>query len=1366
MRSEDIYQTLLITVGIVAVMMLGIFLYREIYPEYKIYQNAYVEMEKFRSTYTGEPPPEFKEGVKQIVILREDKGPETIDRCISCHVAVQFAHFSPTKIAYDINGNVIIGTDGRPVQVENEDYVWLKLDQKIAELTDKKVNQQLLEQGEQHKVKEREDEAARLNALRIAHVDGHDYDMTKVLAMHPLIGKETRPFEFHSLENYGCTSCHNGNGRGLVTDRAHGPVFDKFYEEEFEGPEPKFNESDLKNDPSFAHVFNHKPGPRLLFQTNPIFVGDLIQAKCVQCHQPTSSELSSTINGMDAIKIRKSKHADSLKTSLVYDLQALQALVTIKQELQNQNLNDVIAALKSESMNYQRAPQDLEYSENQIRYVEEALKTIRETNPEKLKAHLLKKVDRDLMDLGGSVANAEAIASQLPRPFSSVQLEKFLEEHRQQGDAKGAIFAKAAALNLEEEIVQHVNLAQFPLKNIVADEKTVSGMETDIDVLTKTYQRGKELYISQACYACHRIEGFARGGVGPELTREGLSYPWFIKESIVWPQADLRTSTMPNMKLDHEELEALMTFLLAQRGESKANLGFKYQTMIKAWEEGRKLSWEEPLTPTQMHDVKVAMEIYATQGCASCHRLKGFESNVGFSIEKDKETSFDQLYQEHQWFQKLFPEDLLGSQIVATVEKYADEIDQRLNPDIRHKSILEEIERKHPQSLEALYANFKYAYRAKNHEYAELLKLEEDPDKQAEINHRLQQWKERLHRILMIYIQEYGLGRLIGPRLNWSGIFRSDEWLMEHFWNPTAHTPRSIMPVFPFDNTKFQALTHMLNVLGKKNRDSLHEVWTKRGFNPELAVEIYCSQCHGHFLQGNGPVAEWIYPIPKNLKNAIFLRNLTKERAFQSITHGVNGTPMPPWGEVGEDKKLEDRSPILDHDQILEIVNWLYTDLPGEKMPNSKEDIMKWRYAPLDILEEIKKEGNSPQLKPSKKEESSLDGQHVQRSEFFPTGEGYYAVLTVEPSPEKKRDVDVQIEDVFDIQPAPISGPEENFYYIKKKYYTEENLQEGQRLFIENCSICHGREADGSGLRAASMQDAKPRILTNLDWLSRRDDLRLLRSIKYGVPGTAMTPWGDFTNGWQRMQLVMYIRSLSHEHQSQIEVASALYRAFETALSTVENARRLSYVELEETQKAYQQMRLSREQTMIQAKKQELNSQELIDSYQKELNLLGNLQSQMQRDQLYLDLLEVIKKEKGIYQNMGAHLAQAYGDSPLFTNFLQLIALNDKFTIVNDGNLLLVSPNEEKMKILISHMVEFIDEKTDALKKQKKLIEGKISTPEEKNRIQDINHAMNENDKIKKILLSSLFELSKLNEDERVLVEKINTDPKQAERKI
>src|SRR5262249_1003477 len=154
---------------------------------------------------------------------------------------------------------------------------------------------------------------------------------------------------------------------------------------------------------------------------------------------------------------------------------------------------------------------------------------------------------------------------------------------------------------------------------------------------------------------------------------------------------------------------------------------------------------------------------------------------------------------------------------------------------------------------------------------------------------------ERVHRVLMMFIQQYGLGRLIGPRPNWSGIYRSDEWLMEHFRNPAAHVPRSIMPVMPFDDTKFYALTHMLDVLAPRIRDAVRQLWENRGFNPAEAYEVHCSQCHGRSLGGNGPVAQWIYPLPKNLHNPDFLRNLTKERAIYSIVHGIKGTPMPPW---------------------------------------------------------------------------------------------------------------------------------------------------------------------------------------------------------------------------------------------------------------------------------------------------------------------------------------------------------------------------------------------------------------------------------------------------------------------------------------
>lgn len=891
LRSETKFQTALILLGLLVAVLFAFFLFREINPEYRIYQDDYVALEQFRSRLTGEPPPPFSKGVKQIVIEREDKGPPLIDRCITCHVAMEIEAFSPTRLKKDPEGKIQVDKEGFPVKEPNPDYLWSKLDEAIQSATNPA-------------------EQKRYEALKTAQVGDKVYDVTKVLRMHPLMGKETRPFEFHPVEEYGCTSCHGGNGKGLVTDKAHGPLFDGEYEEEYRGFVPAFLEKDPLNDPKFSKIFNGKPGHKLLFQTTPLLIGGLMEAKCMQCHQAPLEPLFFPSAG---------------------------------------------------------------------------------TPPE-------------------------------PHPW---------------------------------------------------------------DAMTTTYQKGEALFVSQGCYACHRIAGISRGGVGPELTKEGESYPWFVKESIVWPQADLKTSTMPNMRLDHEEVEALLTYLLAQTGKRKILSDTAYKSALKAWEGGRKQPWELPKDPESIKSVREGMTIFALEGCAACHRLRGYDSEVGFKIEKEK-PSFEALEQEKNWFKKLFPEEISGSHLAAKAEKEAAVIDEKIVMGVRKDAILEEIETYHPGAIEALYSNFKFASRAKDH-------LGEEVSKK---------WRERLHRILMMYIQEYGLGRLICPRPNWAGVYRSDEWLIEHFKNPSSRVPRSIMPVFPFDPTKFYALTFMLDALALDNLKEDRQVWERQGFNPEKAFTLYCSQCHGADRNGNGPVSHWIYPIPKNLNQAEFLQNLTKEKAILSITHGVKGTPMPSWGETFSDKPFENKEPVLTQKEIAQLVDWLFSSVPGGS-PQNPSPNPKWEYRPEDVIKEMKQEGGNewPQ--------------------------------------------------VFETGPSPIPGYAKEGYYIKKQYYTQDNLQAGKQFFLTHCAVCHGNEGDGAGPRAETMQEAKPQMLINVDWLSSRDDLWLLRSIKYGIPGTAMTPWGDQTSSLQRLQLVMFIRSLSEEAVLRRELNDALYRAFDAKEMTL-----------------------------------------------------------------------------------------------------------------------------------------------------------------------------------------------------------------------
>lgn len=830
MRETNRAQWVLIFSGLLVSGLLAIFFARELFPEYRIYQDDFIALEAFHASLSHESSASFRPGIKQIVLEREDKGPPTVDRCISCHVALDIPYYSPTQVLFGEDKKPVLDAQGVPIQIENKDYIWKTLDQQIAHLQN--TNPQ---------------EADRLEKLKTAHVGDHVYDLRKVLSAHPLLGKETRPFEFHPVEEYGCTSCHQGNGRALTADKAHGPVFDGTYEEADEGPVPHFLEKDPLHDPRFASIFNAKPGHPLLFQTEPLFVGGLMQAKCVQCH------------------------------------------------------------------------------------------TTQETKE-----------------------------------------------------------------------------------------------NTPVLALLPNYLQGKELFVSQACYACHKIAGLSKGGVGPELTRAGDSYPWFLKQSIVWPQADLKTSTMPNFRLDHLEVEDLMAFLLAQKGPSQAIAKTEYLKNVREFELAPPLK----ISQEKIEDLSFSSQIFATEGCASCHRVAGLETQVGFVADPQEKGS--------DWFRTLFPEtvalgafdeEMAGSQILSKIQAHRAEIDAKIRTSLHSPGYLDQID---PQLLSAFYPGFRYALRA----------VADDP---------LQ--KERTENILKLYAHIYGLGRLIGPRLNWSGIYRTDAWLMDHFLQPARKIPRSLMPVFPFDPTKFAALTHFLDAMGQRNQTRAKEQLDRKGFSPKEAFLTHCAQCHGQERLGNGPVAEWIYPPPKNLRNPDFLANLTKERAILSITRGVAGTPMAPWGTSAK----EGGEPVFTAGEIQLLVDWLFEGLPAGVLAQKP---LKWQYGREEAEREWK-----------------------------------------ESTPLFIRD-----------QPP---------YSIQKSFYTQENIEAGRAFFLQNCASCHGSQADGAGLRAEAMQDAKPRMLTNREWLASQDDLDLLRSIKYGVPGTAMTPWGDQTNPLQRMQLVVFIRSLT-----------------------------------------------------------------------------------------------------------------------------------------------------------------------------------------------------------------------------------------------
>jgi len=92
-----------------------------------------------------------------------------------------------------------------------------------------------------------------------------------------------------------------------------------------------------------------------------------------------------------------------------------------------------------------------------------------------------------------------------------------------------------------------------------------------------------------------------------------------------------------------------------------------------------------------------------------------------------------------------------------------------------------------------------------------------------------------------------------------------------------------------------------------------------------------------------------------------------------------------------------------------------------------------------------------------------------------------------------------------------------------------ESIARGERIFLQRCTGCHGRKADGKGPNSLDILP-HPRNLRNSWFVGRLSDRRMMESILYGVQGTAMPPWIDFGYSQRDVGDIMnYVRSLNKE---------------------------------------------------------------------------------------------------------------------------------------------------------------------------------------------------------------------------------------------
>jgi putative copper export protein len=92
---------------------------------------------------------------------------------------------------------------------------------------------------------------------------------------------------------------------------------------------------------------------------------------------------------------------------------------------------------------------------------------------------------------------------------------------------------------------------------------------------------------------------------------------------------------------------------------------------------------------------------------------------------------------------------------------------------------------------------------------------------------------------------------------------------------------------------------------------------------------------------------------------------------------------------------------------------------------------------------------------------------------------------------------------------------------------TQEVLAQGQNVFQQHCTVCHGHHGRGDGPAAAGLNPA-PADLTAAH-VDDHTDGDLFWWLTHGIAGTAMPPWQEQLSEPERWMLVHYIRSLRRD---------------------------------------------------------------------------------------------------------------------------------------------------------------------------------------------------------------------------------------------
>ena len=163
-----------------------------------------------------------------------------------------------------------------------------------------------------------------------------------------------------------------------------------------------------------------------------------------------------------------------------------------------------------------------------------------------------------------------------------------------------------------------------------------------------------------------------------------------------------------------------------------------------------------------------------------------------------------------------------------------------------------------------------------------------------------------------------GKGGTVGPALDEVGLRRSNDWIMQHFRDPQAVSPGTVMPQFSFTEPEARALTYFLVNLREENLiSSLPAALTPVERGHGIYRKYGCTACHGEDGKGGVPnpnaktaelVPDLIHVAEGYTKDELRDRILKGQREIPALDPGRPPPPlyMPAWASTIKDAELDD----------------------------------------------------------------------------------------------------------------------------------------------------------------------------------------------------------------------------------------------------------------------------------------------------------------------------------------------------------------------------------------------------------------------------------------------------------------------------